>query len=65
MSKRGSFVTHDDFLRESARECRELADRTNSNWARRELLFWAREFEAMTAQHRRSGILQRPFEPVD
>jgi hypothetical protein len=58
-------MTDDAFFRNSARECRELADRTDSNRARRELLLWAKEFEAMAAEHRRSGILQRPLEPAD
>lgn len=36
-----------DFFRNSARECRRLACRAANERVRRELLMWAREFDAI------------------
>ena len=42
-------MTDLEFFRKSAEECRRLAARARTETARRELLLWAREFEAVAA----------------
>ena len=42
-------MTDLEFFRKSAEQCRQLAARARTETARRELLLWAREFEAVAA----------------
>ena len=59
-------MTDSDFFRNSAHECRELALRARTEAVRRELLFWAKEFEAMATERQPSVILTRQaLEPAD